>query len=121
MRNTLKSDVEKILSKLARHYEIDWRDVEIRTDRVRPIAILFLACCAWSLFVLSFVAYGMLKGTGYEPGLAMILSIFLPVLSAPILAIQLIMLLGTRLVASFGDAPDKPITSRDELAAVLCP
>jgi hypothetical protein len=119
MRNTLKLDVEKILSKLARHYDIDWRNVEIRTDHVRPIAIVFLACCAWSLLVVSFESYGMIKGTD-GPGLAVILSIFLPVLSAPLLAIQLIMLMGTQLIASFGDAPYKPITSREELAAVLC-
>jgi len=119
MRNTLKLDVENILAKLARHYDIDWRDVEIRTDRVRPIAIVFLACCAWSLLVVSFESYGMIKGTD-GPGLAVILSLFLPVLSAPFLAIQLIMLTGTRLIASFGDAPDKPITSREELAEILC-
>jgi hypothetical protein len=120
MRNTLKSDAKKVLSKLARHYEIDWRDVEYRADRAKPIAILFLACCAWSLFVLSFIAYGMLKGTGYEPGLAIILSVFLPILSAPLLVIRLVMLVGTDLVASFGDAPNKPITSREELAELLC-
>jgi hypothetical protein len=119
MCNTLKLDVEKILAKLARHYDIDWRDVEIRTDRVRPIAIVFLACCAWSLLVVSFESYGMIKGTD-GPGLAVILSLFLPVLSAPFLAIQLIMLTGTRLIASFGDAPYKPITSREELAEILC-
>jgi hypothetical protein len=119
MRNTLKLDVENILAKLARHYDIDWRDVEIRTDRVRPIAIVFLACCAWSLLVVSFESYGMIKGTD-GPGLAVILSLFLPVLSAPFLAIQLIMLTGTRLIASFGDAPYKPITSREELAEILC-
>jgi hypothetical protein len=61
----------------------------------------------------------MIKGTD-GPGLAVILSLFLPVLSAPFLAIQLIMLTGTRLIASFGDAPDKPITSREELAEILC-